>query len=112
MFLGIGGREFVCATEDADFRTGKTDTFVFGGDSNVRNPAINDPGDMLLEEIHRHPVYLRFQRFSEQPDEWCVERAEVTVDTADQDRAYRCEAMDGDALHWMGSRSGEILHFR
>ncbi|MHA6801195.1 hypothetical protein [Bounagaea algeriensis] len=29
VFLGIGGREFACATEDEDFRTGKTDTFVF-----------------------------------------------------------------------------------
>ncbi|GAB2758756.1 hypothetical protein GCM10027174_38980 [Salinifilum aidingensis] len=112
VFLGMGGREFTCSTEDDDFRAGATDLFVFGGDANVINPDINDPGEMELEDIHNYPMYLRFHRFSDQSDEWCVERAEITVHTVNQDEAYRREVLDGDGLQWLGSRSGEVLHLR
>jgi hypothetical protein len=112
VYLGAAGREFCCrsAGDRIDFRAGATDIFIFGGDTNVLNAPINDPQDLMMSDIERHPVYIRFDPHPYDQDNWCLERAELTVDNATSQLCLHASALVGEAHLWLGRESGHILH--
>jgi zinc metalloprotease ZmpB len=66
VYLGIGGREFRCRKDgDSDANPfhlkHQTVSLVFGVDSNVEDPTINDPRNPFIDttDISEFPVYLR-----------------------------------------------------
>ena len=82
VFFGICGREFLPRNKTGDhFEIGKTDTFVFGDGSTVRDPRFNNPRNPQLDSVDLVlPAYLRSGS-----EFWQVESVHVWVygDTLD-----------------------------
>ncbi|GAA2613623.1 hypothetical protein SMC26_13925 [Actinomadura fulvescens] len=106
IYLGLAGREFWCAPRS--MAAGKTDTIVFGDDATANNAPANDPRTLDLAAIARYPGYIRFAPRTS--DQWCVERVQVTVETASKRYPLTSETLEGEAVLWLGQHSGYYLH--
>jgi hypothetical protein len=109
VYLGICGREFYTDSSDDDFERGATRDYIFGVDSNIRNPAINDPRKpaIYLEDVDLFPVYIRFDGGG---DSWLLWRAFLFINDAPfQNYETR---VDNEGGLWMGKSSTQIFYLR
>lgn len=119
VYLGIAGREFVldAAGTANGTRTGDNWTFVLGEDSNVENPAYNDPRRPQLDtdDLDRYPTYLRFEPVGPDPA-WCLERVVVNVNP-DTDYPHTFDNPNltdfgEDRRLWLGQEYGKLFYLK
>jgi hypothetical protein len=107
VYVGVGGREFVCSIDDhEDFPRGGSDVYVFGAGANVERAAANDPRNpqILEEDLDRFPVYIRFDQGSE--SHWALDRATITVNGSIVPR-YESRLR---APLWLGLKAGAYCY--
>lgn len=116
LYLGLGGREFLLDNYDEDdFRRGDRSLFRLGRGSSVTHPSTNDPRTppLTLDDLDRHPVYLRLNAQVEN-DSWLLVNAWVVVRAEGRDIRYGRPMLDGTGESrsiWLGLRDGCVLHF-
>lgn len=116
VFLGLAGREFRCSHgEGSILAGGSTETFVFGGDANVKSAVANDPASCTMANAYSYPAYIRFEpqpnRSDAEEDDWCLERVQITV-AGTTGSAIRLTGLEGPARLFLGSDGGHILYLQ
>jgi len=107
VYVGVGGREFVCSIDDhEDFPRGGSDVYVFGAGANVERPAANDPRNpqILEEDLDRFPVYIRFDQGSQ--SHWALDRATISFNDSIVPR-YESRLR---APLWLGLKAGAYCY--
>jgi hypothetical protein len=116
VFLGLAGREFRCSHGEGHIlKEGSTETFVFGGDANVKSAVANDPASCTIADAYSYPTYIRFEpqpnRSDADEDDWCLERVQITV-AGTEGSTIGLTGLEGPARLFLGSDGGHILHLQ
>lgn len=113
VYLGIGGREFRCDNKsEEDLEAGKTSIFIFGDNTTVKEPELNDPADPYIlntDTLDKFPKYIRFEPHG-QNDNWYVEGVNIHINPG-QSSSRTINSLDGNQKIWLGYRNGKFLYF-
>lgn len=111
VYLGVCGREFHADTGADDFERGSSREYVFGRGGNVNNFADNNPARqrLLLEDVERLPVYIRFEP-TDRGDRWNLQRAVVRFNDQLLPQWDTSSFVSDRTGIWLGTRAGKYVN--
>ena len=119
IYIGVGGREFLCDSSADDFERNSKAAYIFGEVTEdttpydrrtVNRPADNDPRSpfhLYTENLDLTPVYVRWEQGGNSAD-WCLDQISVWAFTDTLSIGYFPAAAPNGL--WFSSGTGMTLY--